>query len=131
MTMSETGPFAGDDPGHLLEAAFAAARTDAARPAPEALLQRIAADADRVGRAHRRVARPSAGRRGLLAQVVRAIGGWPALGGLASAGAAGLWLGFAPPAAVEARGGWLGQTAAGDDLALMLSADYLDLAEEG
>lgn len=30
-----------------------------------------------------------------------ALGGWPALGGMAVAGVAGLWLGVAPPAAVD------------------------------
>jgi hypothetical protein len=29
------------------------------------------------------------------------IGGWPALGGLAAAGVAGLWIGVAPPANLE------------------------------
>ncbi len=30
------------------------------------------------------------------------IGGWPAMGGLAAAGLAGVWLGFSPPATLEA-----------------------------
>ncbi|MEL6570853.1 MAG: hypothetical protein AAFQ64_04285 [Pseudomonadota bacterium] len=30
------------------------------------------------------------------------IGGWPAMGGLAAAGLAGVWIGFAPPATLEA-----------------------------
>ena len=37
----------------------------------------------------------------LWSQIGAAIGGWPALGGLAAAGVAGLWIGIAPPSAVE------------------------------
>lgn len=29
------------------------------------------------------------------------VGGWPAVGGMAAAGVAGLWLGIAPPVALE------------------------------
>ena len=44
--------------------------------------------------------RTERGSTGLMAQlrgVIAAIGGWPALGGLATASAAGLWIGLAPP----------------------------------
>ncbi|MEE2632667.1 MAG: hypothetical protein VX953_04125 [Pseudomonadota bacterium] len=44
--------------------------------------------------------RTERGRTGLMAQlrgVIAAIGGWPAVGGLATASAAGLWIGLAPP----------------------------------
>ena len=41
------------------------------------------------------------------------IGGWPALGGVLAAGLAGLWVGVAPPEAVETlAAGFLGQTQA-------------------
>ncbi len=39
--------------------------------------------------------------RGIFAQLGEVIGGWPAMGGLAIAGVAGLWVGVAPPASVE------------------------------
>jgi len=38
---------------------------------------------------------------GLWAMVLDLVGGWPAVSGLAAAGVAGLWLGIAPPAALE------------------------------
>jgi len=44
--------------------------------------------------------RTERGSTGLMAQlrgVIAAIGGWPAVGGLATASAAGLWIGLAPP----------------------------------
>lgn len=83
---------------------------DAARahpPAPsEAFLARVAADAAMVdaararsalatGQAAATVAAP-APRRGLQ-DILRAIGGWPALAGLATATVAGLWIGYAAP----------------------------------
>ena len=43
------------------------------------------------------VARARRGWRGWLA----ALGGWPALGGVAMAGLVGLWIGVAPPAAID------------------------------
>ncbi|MCV2868793.1 hypothetical protein OEW28_09150 [Defluviimonas sp. WL0002] len=77
-----------------LEAFFASARMHA--PAPdEALLARVAAQGrslqpmPRTPRL-RDQGRPAGPLRGLLA----AIGGWPALGGLMTAGLAGLWLGL-------------------------------------
>lgn len=42
--------------------------------------------------------RPRAAAPGLWTQLGGLLGGWPGLGGLATACAAGLWLGLAPPA---------------------------------
>ena len=39
--------------------------------------------------------------RGLFRSVLDAIGGWPALGGLATATVAGIWIGYNPPAALD------------------------------
>ncbi|MCF6231811.1 MAG: hypothetical protein L3J36_01725 [Rhodobacteraceae bacterium] len=34
---------------------------------------------------------------GIWAQLLHLLGGWPTLGGLVTAGAVGVWIGFAPP----------------------------------
>ncbi len=65
---------------------------------PDQLAQRIITDArivqnERHPNSHR--SRP-----GVLSQIMTLLGGWPAIGGLATACAAGIWLGFAPPAAI-------------------------------
>lgn len=89
----------------FLEAHFAAARrVDAGMPL--ALEARMLADAARVQAQQVPVMRPAAEtpRRGiagaalgLVQQFMRALGGWPALGGLAAASAAGVWIGVSPP----------------------------------
>lgn len=58
------------------------------RQLPHPLEQRILADA----RAEQPRPLP-----GIWLRMREALGGWPALGGLVTAGMAGLWLGFAPP----------------------------------
>ena len=124
--MAETRNPAGPEPPEtMLEDAFALARAEAARPAPEALMARVLADADR----ERPPLRAAAPRPGRLAAALAALGGWPALGGLATAGVAGLWLGLSPPAAVEDLGGWLGAGDAG--AALLLPDDYFSDTSEG
>ena len=93
------------DDAHL-DAFFAAARAD--RPDPDAaLLARVMADAadETARRAHlAAVRRPAAARRGpgILAVLTAALGGQGAVAGLAAAGLAGLWLGLAPPAPLQA-----------------------------
>jgi hypothetical protein len=82
-----------------LDDLFAAARD--ARPAmPDHLTAAILQDAARqqagsrppAGQANRR-----SGRWAVLGQLIVAIGGWPAMGGLVAASAAGMWIGLAPP----------------------------------
>lgn len=76
-----------------LEALFAAARD--ADPVPGALRTRVLADAAQVQEAFSQpVPRPAPR---LWPQIRAALGGWAGLGGLATACAAGVWLGFAPP----------------------------------
>jgi hypothetical protein len=92
MTMTERHE---SDDDAALDALFGAAR--AARPDPSAaLLARIAADAEAVAadRARQAAARPS---RGGIFGWLPAIGGWPALAGLATAAVAGVWIGYAQP----------------------------------
>ncbi|MFW8594871.1 hypothetical protein ACOHWE_11765 [Cribrihabitans neustonicus] len=102
----DMGAGMGTDPGlRELEDLFAAVRAE--RPGlPRKLEAAILADAVRVqqsyaekgrapgGRASR--TRPGPHRQGWR-QLAAAVGGWPAMGGLAAAGLAGLWLGLAPP----------------------------------
>lgn len=131
-----------DDPD--LTAFFAAARDRAPQPDP-GLLARVMEDAlaTQAG-----LAQPSAqaaigarlSRRALprWRQLVALLGGWPALGGLALAGCAGLWIGISPPAALTGlpladlgRSGMTWTTA--EELADFFPADMLELAvlEEG
>jgi hypothetical protein len=56
---------------------------------------------------------------GLWARLLDGLGGWPALGGLSAAAAAGVWLGVTPPVALA---DWAGQTL-GLSETVTLSAD--------
>lgn len=78
-----------DDPLDMLDDLFAQARDQRIMPSA-ALTQRVLADA-----ANQPLRRPAAP---FWAQIGQMIGGWPALGGLAAASVAGIWLGAAPPA---------------------------------
>ena len=79
----------------LDDSAFDALFDAAPRPEPSAALTaRILHDA----RAHQPQTTPAARpQRGLFATLAQAIGGWPTLGGLATATLAGLYIGFAQP----------------------------------
>lgn len=82
-----------------LDAFFSAARDDRIGM-PAGLAERMRADAAMVQAGFGRPviadeAQRSSG--GLLSQLWGALGGWPALSGMAVAGAAGIWLGVAPP----------------------------------
>ncbi|MBL3559370.1 hypothetical protein [Rhodovulum sulfidophilum] len=83
-----------------LEALFEAARQDRSEPSA-ALMARIMDDAmvtAAAGRsAGRSLPRRARMRRGVPALLLAAIGGWPALAGVAAAGVFGLWIGYAGP----------------------------------
>jgi hypothetical protein len=64
---------------------------------PDQLMAAILADAARVQAEQQAVAVAVPARRPRLVQLWQAIGGWPGLGGLATACAVGLWIGLAPP----------------------------------
>lgn len=88
MTGSDKMP---DDAG--LQVLFDAARE--ARPSPsDDLMARIVADAadEQPDPAMSRAAQPS-----VFRQILDALGGWPALGGLVTAAATGVYIGFAQP----------------------------------
>jgi len=107
-----------------LEEFFAAARS--ARPAPsDDLMARVLADAETAQQRPGTVGiRP---RPGLWPRVMDAIGGWPALGGLTAATLAGLWVGIAPPAAVEEMTASL----IGDEVSISLFSTVEELGAEG
>lgn len=92
-----------------LEVFFQAAREVAAEPSPD-LMARVLADAyaeqdaaaiatgaDTAG-APAETPRPPRRR---IAGLLEAIGGWPAVAGLAAATLAGVWIGYNPPAALD------------------------------
>lgn len=85
------------DDDKMLESLFEAGRAEAPVPSQE-LMARILADAQANMPAPApiaRAARPA--RRGLLAGLLAAVGGWPSVATMATATVAGIWLGFAQP----------------------------------
>jgi hypothetical protein len=110
-----------------LDAFFAAAKTDGARPSP-ALMARILQDAA----AEQPRAAPTAPRpRFTLAALVAALGGGGALAGLATATVAGLWIGLAPPIAVEDFAATLWVSGEGDSVDLIPDLEGMISDAEG
>lgn len=106
-----------------LDHLFAEARD--LRPAPGAdLMARILADAEAV--AMERAAPVPLARIAWL-DWVRALGGWPAVGGLVASTVAGLWIGVAPPAGLSD----LAALVLGDQVSVTIGvdADPLSLLE--
>lgn len=83
----------------MLDEVFAAGRADAPVPSAD-LLARIMADADGVAEGREALTAPRRKRRGWIAGIAAVVGGWPALAGMATATAAGVWIGAAQPEAV-------------------------------
>lgn len=90
------------DLDHDLDQLFAAARAEPMRPG-DGLTTRVLDDAARIqdGLVGLDMAsarpRPESHPGGWWRQIALALGGWAGLGGLATACAAGVWIGFAPP----------------------------------
>lgn len=84
-----------------LGAFFDAARTHPPAPSAE-LLARVLSDAEteQVWITHRAQAATEAPRTGLLEQLYRLLGGWPAMAGLTTAVVAGIWIGTTLPLGV-------------------------------
>jgi len=102
---------------HDLEMFFRAARADAPEPS-EALMARVLADAEAAlpPVAAADCAASTGGVGATASWVERLLGGWRAMGGLATATVAGLWIGYAGLADPSAlSGGWLGGS---DDVAI-------------
>ena len=76
----------------FLDEIFAAAR-ESNDTMSDALLDRVVADAGLVPR-------PPV-RETLWQSFVASVGGWPAMGGVLTAGLAGIWVGFMPPTQVD------------------------------
>ncbi|MEQ8922893.1 MAG: hypothetical protein RLN94_13605 [Roseovarius sp.] len=95
----------------------------AARPEPgDALMARIMADADRVQaeRAKAPAAVSAPERRGWPVRLAQALGGWPAMAGLAAATVAGLWIGVSAPAGLT---GMAQEVIAGSEAAYLIDLD--------
>jgi hypothetical protein len=83
-----------------LDVFFDAARKTA--PTPDAaFMARILDDAMSVQAELALAKAPVRKREGFVAQLLRGVGGWPALTGLAAATVTGVWIGVNPPAAVS------------------------------
>ena len=86
-----------DNDQKLLNATFAQVREEDV-PMSEGLMDRIMQDADGIlGAAALASSRT---RPGFIAQFMDAVGGWPALSGLAAATVAGVWIGVVQPASL-------------------------------
>lgn len=79
--------------GFDLDDLFAEARAQEATPSAD-FMQRVLDDALAVQPAPMA---PVSRRTSRLRQFLNAVGGWPAMAGLATAGVAGLWIGVNPP----------------------------------
>lgn len=88
-----------DDKTDAIAAPYLAAARRADSALPAGLRARILADAAAVREARHRPR--SAPQPPIWRQLLGIIGGVPALGGLAAACAAGIWLGVAPPRALD------------------------------
>ncbi|PCH73117.1 MAG: hypothetical protein COC12_05295, partial [Rhodobacteraceae bacterium] len=97
-----------------LEALFTEARQGADQM-PAGLMARIVADADRVQTGFDRPVAPVTAP-GVWAQIMQVLGGWPAMGGLAAACAAGVWIGLAPPSFLPDPAGYVFESGADLDL---------------
>lgn len=85
-----------DPDDRMLDDLFAQARAQTPQPG-DALMARVLADAAaQSAPGVRQATQP-----GFWARLSDTLGGWPALGGLAAATVAGVWVGIAPPASVE------------------------------
>lgn len=96
-----------------LVALFAQARSADTSPSDD-LMARILGDADAVQDGFTPV--QTSENPGLWARMMDALGGWPSLSGLAAATVAGIWVGVAPPSAIEE----LTATVLGDEVNISL-----------
>ncbi|MDQ2092251.1 hypothetical protein [Marimonas arenosa] len=114
-----------------LEAFFTAARQMPA-PASEALMARVLGDALAVQTAAAGGFATERERPGFLAGLFSTLGGWPAVSGLATAAATGLWIGFSPSLGVgDAMVGALGVETAIEIYPVDYATGYEFAFEEG
>ena len=91
-----------DQTDDMLDALFDAARGDARADASPDLMARVLADAEAALAENAPAERPRT-RGGLLSQLFALLGGWPALGGLAAATLAGVWIGISAETLMPAQ----------------------------
>jgi hypothetical protein len=82
----------------MLDDLFAQATRVDVQPS-DALLARVLADADDVQAGFQ--PEQTSASDGLWARMLDALGGWPAVSGLAAATVAGVWIGVAPPSPMQ------------------------------
>ena len=111
------------DRDEALDGLFAQARDLAPSPSDD-LIARILADAEAVAAQRRAPVQPEPGG---WRTWLESFGGWPAMGGLAAATVAGLWIGVARPTAIPDLGAavW----GEGVSVAVGLDEDPLGLLE--
>ncbi|MGP6087551.1 hypothetical protein [Antarctobacter jejuensis] len=94
-----------------LETYFAAARAEKPQPSGDFLarMEAMALEQQPVARPEREIAPEPTVSTGLIRQLRDALGGWAGMAGLATACAAGLWIGISPPEGLSDY--WNGSTA--------------------
>lgn len=114
-----------------LETLFAAERAQSPVPSAD-LLGRIMADAQTQAQTQAQAqAGPvaTAPQRGVFANLLQPIGGWPSLAGMATAGVVGVWIGFSQPAGLDMVAEQLMGTADSDYLVDLVPAFNTDFEE--
>lgn len=111
-----------------LDALFASARGQDTLPSGD-LMERVLADALAVQTLAQAAAVPVAPRRRWWQAALAAVGGWPAMAGLATAGVAGIWIGVSPPESLSDGASALFALETDGYLVDVTSGFSLDLAE--
>lgn len=111
-----------------LDALFASARGQDTLPSGD-LMERVLADALAVQTLAQASAAPVAPRRRWWQAALAAVGGWPAMAGLATAGVAGIWIGVSPPESLSDGASALFALETDGYLVDVTSGFSLDLAE--
>lgn len=111
----------------MMEAYFEAARAETAAPSAD-LMARVLSDAQEVQDGLLAPSDKAMARLVRLRRAVRALGGWPAVAGLASATVAGVWIGATQPNAMAPYTSFLQQDAALYQIDLSAGAGF-DLDE--
>lgn len=116
--------------GTGLDVFFEAAREHRLHPS-DALMSKVLADglAQQAGMT-RPDARP-ARRGGVFSGLFSALGGWPAMAGLATAAAAGIWIGVSPATGLSDRVSTALASGADEAYVIDYSRDYAALLFEG
>lgn len=93
-----------DQDDKMLDALFATAKAGEEPVVSPDLVARILADAEALQPTFSPLTKRGENRSSVVSQMLRALGGWPPLTGLAAATVAGVWIGFAATPEVLTRG---------------------------